>query len=116
MNNDNSFIPIYIKLFERSNKSLEQLISDVESLSEECSLKDDVQLTQISRNEKNSSMIMVVYSVNTKPARQRHSNAVGVFLEAVFSQLADKHPSFAEPSSYISASAAATDPNLGTTE
>jgi hypothetical protein len=97
MNNDNSFIPIYIKLFERSSKSLEQLLRDVESLSKECSLESDVELSQISRSEKNSSMYMAVFCVNTKPARQRHSNSVGVFLDKVFSQLADKHPAFAEP-------------------
>jgi hypothetical protein len=98
MNNDNSFIPIYIKLFERDSKSLEQLINDVKALSKDCSIEDDVQLTQIVRGEKNSSMLTAVFSVKTKPARQRHSNNIGAFLDKVFSQLADKHPAYAEPS------------------
>jgi hypothetical protein len=97
MNNDNSFIPIYIKLYERNNKLLSQLIQDVESLSKECSIESDVQLSAITRSEKNSSLHVIVYCVNTKPARQRHSNAVGIFLDKVFSQLADKHPAFVEP-------------------
>ena len=97
MNTDNSFIPIYIKLFERNSKSLEQLLRDVETLSKDCSIESDVQLTQIARSEKNSSMYMVVFCVNTKPTRQRHSNSVGMFLDKVFSQLADKHPAYAEP-------------------
>lgn len=97
MNNDNSFIPIYFKLYERNSKALDQLVRDVETLSKECSIESDVHLAQIGRSEKNDALYTLVYSVNTKPARQRHSTAVGSFLDKVFSQLADKHPAYSEP-------------------
>lgn len=95
--NDNSLIPIYIKFFEREGKPLEQLIFDVEALSKEYSLESDVQLRNVVRSEKNTSLCMVVYCVQTKPLRQRHSASVGLFLDKIFSQLADKHPAYSEP-------------------
>lgn len=90
-------IPIYLKLYERKGKSLDQLISDVEELSRDCSIESDVELSQISNSDKNSSLLMLVYQVKTKPSRQRHSNSVGTFLDKVFSQFADKHPAYVEP-------------------
>lgn len=92
-----NFIPIYIKLYERKGKSLDQLISDVEELSRDCSIESDVNLSQIVNSDKNSSLLMLVYRVKTKPSRQRHSSSVGVFLDKVFSQFAEKHPAFVEP-------------------
>lgn len=92
-----NFIPIYIKLYERKGKSLDQLISDVEELSRDCSIESDVNLSQVVNSDKNSSLLMLVYQVKTKPSRQRHSSSVGIFLDKVFSQFADKHPAYVEP-------------------
>lgn len=96
MSADN-YIPIYLKLHERKGPSLDQLISDVDSLSKDCALEPDVSLAQILTSEKNPSLLMLVYQLKTKPSRQRHSAAVGIFLDKLFSQFAEKHPSFIEP-------------------
>ncbi len=95
--NDTSLIPIYIKFFEREGKPLEQLVADVDSLAKEYSLESDVQLRHVVRSDRNTSLCMIVYCVQTKPLRQRHSTSVGLFLDKVFSQLADKHPAYSEP-------------------
>ena len=92
-----NFIPIYLKLYEREGKSLDQLINDVDELSKDCAIEADVSLAQVLNSDKNSSLLMLVYQVKTKPSRQRHSNSVGLFLDKVFSQFADKHPSYIEP-------------------
>lgn len=97
MNTETNFIPIYIKLYERNGKSLEQLIQNVENLSKECSLEADINLAQILHSDKNASLLMLVYQVKTKPSKQRHSHSVGLFLDKVFSQFADKHPAYVEP-------------------
>lgn len=92
-----NFIPIYFKLYEREGKSVDQLINDVDELSKDCAIEDDVILSQVLNSEKNSSVLMLVFQLRTKPSRQRHSNSVGVFLDKVFSQFADKHPAYIEP-------------------
>lgn len=94
---DPNYIPIYLKLFEREGKPLEQLVNDVKVLTKETSLEDDVLLVQITRSEKNSSLYALVYCVQTKPLRQRHSMNVGEFLDKIFSQFTDKHPAYSEP-------------------
>lgn len=92
-----NFIPIYLKLYERKGKFLDQLINDVDALSRDCAIEDDITLSQVVNSDKNSSLLMLVYQVRTKPTRQRHSNSIGIFLDKVFSQFADKHPAYVEP-------------------
>jgi len=94
---DTNYIPIYLKLYEREGKPLEQLVNDMKNLTKETSLEEDVSLVQITRSDKNSSLYALVYCVQTKPLRQRHSSNVGVFLDKIFRQFTDNHPAYSEP-------------------
>lgn len=92
-----NYIPIYLKLYERQGKSVDQLINAIEELAKECAIDSDVSLSHVISSDKNSSLLMLVYQIRTKPSRQRHSSSVGTFLDKMFSQFADKHPSYIEP-------------------
>lgn len=97
MNNETSTIPIFIRLFERQGAPTDSLVKKIKSLAELSEVQNDVKLEQIMGRDNNPSQNRLIYSIQTKPTRQRHSAAVGSFLDQIFSQLFDNHPSFVEP-------------------
>ena len=97
MNNETATIPIFIRLFERQGHPTELLVSKIQKLADEIGVTDDISLEQIRPRDNNPSQNLIIYVINTKPTRQRHSIAIGSFLEQIFSQYFDNHPSFEAP-------------------
>ena len=97
MTNETSTIPIFIRLFERQGTPTDTLVTKVKQLAADSGVPDDITLEQVRPRDNNPSQNLLIYAVHTKPTRQRHSAAVHAFLEQIFSQLFDNHPSFVEP-------------------
>lgn len=97
MNTDTSTIPIFFRLFESHGKPTDLLVLKIQRLADEIGVSDDVKLEHIQRRDDNPSQNILVYSVQTKPSRQRHSTVIGSFLSEIFKQFFTNHPSYTEP-------------------
>lgn len=90
-------IPIFFKLYETYGKATDALVLRMQILAEECNVTDDLRLVHIQQRDENPSQSMLVYVINTRPSRQRHSAVIGAFLDKLFEQFYDKHVAYTEP-------------------